>query len=671
MASLSLTSTSYSVLSTVDGLSADYDGNRRFVWSLDGVQVASELVSGTYTSHSYTVEPVYFNSQHTVSVVVTYWKDDPTYVAPDPDPDDPDAEPEPVPQVETVEYEGQAQTMTLIPELDYWFWSQSNGDASADETAQAYDAADEQDLCQYFGYQVWDDLVNKVAEMRRLTGQSWLTTYGSLADTLMGERYASLTARRFNALVANINYPYWDWWYSTAILGYLGRLVVQSSNDDVYGAYMLELAERINNMVGIYTDTTTKPTSASAHFYHDVDAWAVAKPSVRFGADHHTQHTIDGNAVAKPSAPMARDLAITLGIESVGRAFPSAPLKIENPVSLFHRANFLAYNPMPMEQYLLMTTAVSGNLSRAVAKAIPLAMAQAQTNGHGLFALAVAKTLTSASAHATLQSASSLELQRLLALTIDIHAFVSHGAGLFATDQTAGLVVANTNTIVFGATLEATGPVFGMMGSSGFTHGTQGALSNAQVSAMMSAPKFTHGTHGDANALSAIPVTPIAKGYLAAVEGVAYARKVKAITSLNNGYLTAVNGAVHATLAQMVSGTVAQSVNQDGTITPVLANVMPQADAPLFHQTDALAVLAPPTIIPQSDVAVVHKTNGTVNALLGELMTAQQSLSHGQQGTVAIILPLPLSASAQIALSYGAEISEDEPSSTRLYPVDT
>lgn len=330
MAVLTLEPTSYSIVATVSELDAEYVGWRKFVWALDGEVVKTETVTTTegegIESHSYEILPVYFNSEHSVTVTVSGLEDDPSYVAPDPDPDDPDAEPEPVPQIEVVWFESTVSTWTLIPAIDGWAWYQSNGEATNEATELAHDTADESGQCEYFGYKVWDDLVDKVAEAIQQTGQTWRTTYGSAEETKIGVQYGGLTAKMFNCLVNNINYPYWTWRHDQDSEGYLGRLLVQASSgetlgDIVYGYYMLELAQRLNTVISIYNDTANIREVRKVLFSSlTTSAGLLTKPSVRFskslGMDLDWYSRLD----SIPSSRLAKQVSMNLDIVATAEA---------------------------------------------------------------------------------------------------------------------------------------------------------------------------------------------------------------------------------------------------------------------------------------------------------------------------------------------------------------
>ena len=143
-----------------------------------------------------------------------------------------------------------------------WSWNASNGTATAAETRAAYNALVGKDLTSKFSYKVWNDLVSKVYEVNRALNRQWKTDYATYSGTRVSRIYDELTEARFNSIRFNTNYPAWRWNYDTAYEGYIGRLDVRgvagygdSGADIVYGVYILELAERLNTVIGIINGT--------------------------------------------------------------------------------------------------------------------------------------------------------------------------------------------------------------------------------------------------------------------------------------------------------------------------------------------------------------------------------------------------------------------------------
>lgn len=246
MAALNLTSTSKSITAEVTDLQEESVVVRRFKWYLDGTLKFTEAVNPPLASRSYTFAPVYFASTHTVKVEIY---DNET---------------------EELYYTDEDSISTLYPTITPWSWSTSNGEATAQQTQAAKTALDTVGQVSDFHYKVWDDFIRKIAEAREETGQVWLNTYATEAAALVGAAYGQLTAARFNAAVQNIAYPYWTWERDPLAIGYLGRLLVrgtatQGANaDTVYAAYLLELARKLNLVIGIYNNTGQLTPLASA-----------------------------------------------------------------------------------------------------------------------------------------------------------------------------------------------------------------------------------------------------------------------------------------------------------------------------------------------------------------------------------------------------------------------
>ena len=245
--SLTLTPLSNAIIAAVSGLDTSKKELQLF-WFLDGKPFATEKVEPSDDAHSFTLAPVYFASTHTVGVTIY------------------DAE-EPIESLV-------AQTNTLYADIPTWRWVESNGQATMSQTLAAYEAATTKGLVADYSHLVWDDFVRLVKHALDEVGLPWLTTYGSYDQTLVKETYGALTAKRFNAVVQNIRYPYWTWESLPGSYGYLGRQAVRSG-DTVYGQYMIELAKYLNVMLWIYNgNANTSETSAfmSAALAHDAVA---------------------------------------------------------------------------------------------------------------------------------------------------------------------------------------------------------------------------------------------------------------------------------------------------------------------------------------------------------------------------------------------------------------
>ena len=177
--------------------------------------------------------------------------------------------------------------MTIIP----WRWETSNGSATVAQTHTAYAALVSNGNTSLFHRNVWNDLVNKVNEVIIAMNLAWVNTYGSVNATKMTQLYETLTATRFNALRYNTRYNSWSWARDTGSVGYVGRTdfrgvgdVGETAADTVYGGYFLELAERLNVVIGIINGTTATEDldlALLASVLFDIDLFAAqSEPTV-------------------------------------------------------------------------------------------------------------------------------------------------------------------------------------------------------------------------------------------------------------------------------------------------------------------------------------------------------------------------------------------------------
>lgn len=122
--------------------------------------------------------------------------------------------------------------------VDPWSWNKSNGNASAAQTQAAYNAVRNKGSLSSFSYLVWNDMVDKVAEILDANGDSWNSRFASYSATKMSGGDKTLTAVRFNSLRYNIGLH-----YSTGI-------DTVARGNTVYGWYFTHLADCINNWIG-------------------------------------------------------------------------------------------------------------------------------------------------------------------------------------------------------------------------------------------------------------------------------------------------------------------------------------------------------------------------------------------------------------------------------------
>ena len=125
------------------------------------------------------------------------------------------------------------ETEITVPK---WSWKVSNGDATDEQTAKAYDALIHNGPTKDFSHEVWNDMVAVVREILYQTDDKWDGKYATPNQTKMGAD-KTLTATRFNSLLYNI-----DSRYDTG-------LKEVSPGDVVKASYFLTLAECINDWI--------------------------------------------------------------------------------------------------------------------------------------------------------------------------------------------------------------------------------------------------------------------------------------------------------------------------------------------------------------------------------------------------------------------------------------
>ena len=131
-----------------------------------------------------------------------------------------------------------------VPLIEPWSWEESNGSASDEQTMLAYEAITSKGECADFSYLVWNDLIEKVAEVRKTGDEepSWNSSYLSKDDTKMSLEDKTLTAERFNSLWINI-----DTLKSTDISA-------QKSGNIVMGNYFITLTSKLNSYIDDLND---------------------------------------------------------------------------------------------------------------------------------------------------------------------------------------------------------------------------------------------------------------------------------------------------------------------------------------------------------------------------------------------------------------------------------
>ena len=118
-----------------------------------------------------------------------------------------------------------------------WSWYSSNGTASSEETEKAHTAITSGGKTTDFSSDVWDDMVDKVSEIRQFyKHSSWNNTYATKSDTKVASDKI-LTAKMFNSLLENIS-QYYNNGMSTVIPG-----------QDVQGSYFTTLTKLMNGWI--------------------------------------------------------------------------------------------------------------------------------------------------------------------------------------------------------------------------------------------------------------------------------------------------------------------------------------------------------------------------------------------------------------------------------------
>ena len=147
------------------------------------------------------------------------------------------------------------QTITLYATTEedgqtvaLWSWSTSNGSASASQTQAARSAVAGHGAVENFSYLVWNDMVDKVAEMRSAASQSpvWNTRYLTQSNTKMSSTDKTMTAARYNSLRYNIGLYKSFSDSADSLIDYDSVVAVKSPGDDVIGSDFLDLMIGLN-----------------------------------------------------------------------------------------------------------------------------------------------------------------------------------------------------------------------------------------------------------------------------------------------------------------------------------------------------------------------------------------------------------------------------------------
>ena len=165
-----------------------------------------------------------------------------------------------------------AQQPLINPLFPEWDWHDSNGQATAEETQRAEIALLNKGRVSRFIPIVWNDLVNKVYQLKTEIGDKWIEEYATYQNTLIPDGTYDITANAFNALVQNIKHgseiaddEYSDltdidfgWATDDIFPGYIGREVVYGLSqsgaeaDTVYGSYFIETVRKLNYCIALF-----------------------------------------------------------------------------------------------------------------------------------------------------------------------------------------------------------------------------------------------------------------------------------------------------------------------------------------------------------------------------------------------------------------------------------
>lgn len=146
--------------------------------------------------------------------------------------------------------------ITISPALiNPWDWSVSNGEASDYQTQNSLNALLSKDGAgNYngnttdFHHKVWNDMVDKIAEILDHSGCTWKNDYATFFNTKMTSADKKLTAQRFNALVYNMN-SYFPFIADGCTAARPTGLPIVSKGDPVLAWYFTTIATRANQWI--------------------------------------------------------------------------------------------------------------------------------------------------------------------------------------------------------------------------------------------------------------------------------------------------------------------------------------------------------------------------------------------------------------------------------------
>ncbi len=132
-----------------------------------------------------------------------------------------------------------------LSKITPWSWYDQNFWASPEITYKAYQALNEGRPGGHmsdFNYLVWNDMCNKVSEIRTKSGKSWNKDYGAYRFLPMNPEDKKLTAQRFKSLVTNLD-SIWDG-IDTGI-----DISKITPGSPVKSQYFLDITNTMNNII--------------------------------------------------------------------------------------------------------------------------------------------------------------------------------------------------------------------------------------------------------------------------------------------------------------------------------------------------------------------------------------------------------------------------------------
>lgn len=211
----------------------------------------------------------------------------------------------------------------LPSDFENWTWEKSNGQATDEQTQKAYHAIKNQGDRKEFSYLVWNDLIDKLKEVVRLSGNTW-----SGNDVKMSAPHQALTAADFNTTRKNIELipTTWKWKFDKNFKGYIAREDMRAG-DIVYGSYIEELVRKIVVLIDVLKDTAN---FAECQIILDmiaaINTNIAPLPSVPLNREIDVIAEIHSDAVALPSVPTNGQINAVAEIDAVGKVCDSAKL---------------------------------------------------------------------------------------------------------------------------------------------------------------------------------------------------------------------------------------------------------------------------------------------------------------------------------------------------------